>query len=61
MPGTRLGAAFRSAVFHEIKGDVNFEGVPAPLRPAFANSSARAKLVTPETATLGLSQQVGAG
>lgn len=61
LPGTRLGAAFRSAVFHEIKGDVNFEGVPAPLRPAFANSSARAKLVTPETATFGLSQQVSAG
>lgn len=58
LPGTRLGAAFRSAVFHDIKGDVNFEGVPAPLLPAFANSAARAKLVTPETATIGLSQRV---
>lgn len=59
VPGTRLGLAYRSAVFHDIKGDVNFEGVPAPLRTAFLNSSARAKLVTPETATIGLSQQVG--
>ena len=57
-PGTRLGASFRSAVFHGLKGDVQFEGVPAPLRPAFTGSQARAQLTTPETATLGLSQRI---
>jgi len=57
---TRLGAAFRSAVFHELKGDATFEAVPVPLNlsPAFAATSARAKLVTPETLTLGLSQKL---
>lgn len=57
-PGTRLGASFRSAVFHNLKGDVQFEAVPAPLRPAFAGSQARANLTTPETATLGLAQRI---
>jgi long-chain fatty acid transport protein len=58
--GTRLGLAFRSAVFHGVKGDASFEGVPAPLTGLrdFAHTSARAKLVTPETLTLGLQQRI---
>jgi long-chain fatty acid transport protein len=60
--GTRLGLAFRSAVFHGLKGDATFEGVPAPLAGLrdFAHTSARAKLVTPETLNLGLSQRIDA-
>lgn len=37
---------------------MQFEDVPAPLRPAFAGSQARAKLTTPETVTLGLTQRI---
>ena len=59
LPGTRLGFGFRSAVFHDIEGTAEFQGVPALLRPAFGDTTARAKLATPETATLGLSQQIG--
>lgn len=60
LAGTRLGAAFRSAMFHELTGDAKFEGVPFPLSlsPNFANTGGRAKLVTPETATFGLSQRI---
>jgi long-chain fatty acid transport protein len=58
--GTRLGLAFRSAVFHGLKGDASFEGVPAPLAGLrdFAPTGAQAKLVTPETLTLGLQQRI---
>ena len=58
LSGTRLGLSFRSAVFHDLKGDVSFQGVPAPLAPGFANSAGRAKLTTPETLTLGWTQKV---
>lgn len=60
LAGTRLGLAFRSAVFHELSGDAKFEGVPFPLSlsPAFANTGGRAKLATPETVTLGLDQRI---
>jgi long-chain fatty acid transport protein len=58
--GTRLGLAFRSAIFHELDGDAKFESVPLPLSLSrnFANTGGRAKLVTPETATLALTQRV---
>lgn len=58
--GTRLGLAFRSAIFHELRGDATFEGVPAPLNasPQFANTGGRAKLTTPESLSIGLSQRV---
>jgi long-chain fatty acid transport protein len=65
MAGTRVGASFRSAVFHRIRGDAEFQGVPAEfqavpaLRAAFANTGAGAELVTPETAHFGISHQLG--
>ncbi|WP_165838694.1 OmpP1/FadL family transporter [Roseicella frigidaeris] len=58
LPGTRLGLAFRSAVFHTLGGDALFEGVPSALAPAFAKTGGKAKLTTPETATLGLRQRL---
>jgi long-chain fatty acid transport protein len=62
LAGTRLGLAFRSAVFHELTGDASFEGAPFPLSlsPGFAHTGARSKLVTPETLHLGLSQRIDA-
>jgi long-chain fatty acid transport protein len=60
VPGTKLGAAWRSAVSHTLRGDARFEGVPAPLAGAFpANQGVRAKVVTPDIASLGLAQAVG--
>lgn len=60
LAGTRLGLAFRSAMFHELEGDATFEGAPFPLSLSrnFANTRGRAKLVTPETLHLGLAQRV---
>lgn len=60
LANTRLGLAFRSAVFHALSGDAGFQGVPSPisLSPDFANTAARAKLVTPETVTLGVTQRL---
>lgn len=60
LAGTRLGLAFRSAIFHELRGDATFESVPFPLSlsPSFANTRGTAKLVTPETVTLGLTQRI---
>ncbi|WP_158292193.1 OmpP1/FadL family transporter [Paracraurococcus ruber] len=58
--GTRLGLAWRSAMFYELRGDATFEGVPFPLSssPAFANTGGRAKLGTPDTINLGLTQRL---
>lgn len=58
LAGTRLGLAFRSAIFHSLEGDATFEGVPAALSRAFANTAGRAKLTVPETVTLGLRQRI---
>jgi long-chain fatty acid transport protein len=60
-PGTRLGAGFRSAVAHTLRGDATFEGAPGPLAlsPQFQNTGGQARLTTPESVTLGLSQRVG--
>ncbi|TDH58641.1 transporter [Dankookia rubra] len=60
LAGTRLGLSFRSAMFHTLQGDAQFQGVPFPvsLSPSFANTAAQAKLVTPETVTLGLRQRI---
>lgn len=62
LPGTRLGLAFRSAMFHTLQGDAQFQGAPLPLSTTrdFANTAAQAKLTTPETVTLGLRQRIDA-
>jgi long-chain fatty acid transport protein len=61
IPGTRLGIGFRSAIFHTLSGEANFQGVPSPLNqsPAFANSGVTAKVTTPETATFGITHRIG--
>jgi len=59
LPGTALGFAFRSAIHHELEGDVRFEGVPAPLATTFRDGGGRVKLTTPESASLGLTQAIG--
>jgi long-chain fatty acid transport protein len=58
-PGLRLGAAFRSSMFHTLNGEAQVEGVQAALRAGFVPSGGQAKLTTPETLTLGFSQRIG--
>jgi long-chain fatty acid transport protein len=59
LPGTRLGAAFRSHIHHELEGDAAFDlgpGVGPALSAAtgsFVNTGARADLTTPETVSFG--------
>ncbi|MBL6082693.1 outer membrane protein transport protein [Belnapia sp. T18] len=57
--GTQLGAAFRSAIFHNLGGDARFDGVPTAVAAGFASARGQAKLATPESLTLGFSQQIG--
>ncbi|HEY4254208.1 MAG TPA: outer membrane protein transport protein [Roseomonas sp.] len=59
MPGTSLGLAFRSAIFHELEGDARFEAVPGPLASTFRDSGGRARLTTPESLSFGVSQAIG--
>ncbi|MCW2247591.1 long-chain fatty acid transport protein [Azospirillum fermentarium] len=51
--GTRIGLSYRSAVKHDIEGDIQFSGLPAAFRTALPSSNASAKVVTPEIASLG--------
>jgi len=61
-PGTRLGASFRSAVFQKLDGSwLSFENVPSALANSFRAARASAKVTTPESATLGLWQDLGRG
>ncbi|HYZ34726.1 MAG TPA: outer membrane protein transport protein, partial [Crenalkalicoccus sp.] len=57
-PGTMLGFAYRSPIFHDLRGDVRFDAVPPPLNrsPAFADGGARAKFTSPDSITLGVTQ-----
>ncbi len=59
LPGTALGVAFRSAIHHELEGEVRFQGVPASLATSFRDGSGRVKLTTPESASIGLTQAIG--
>ena len=62
LPGTRLGAAYRSAVHHEIEGDSRVRpdeaGVAAALGFPAGTTSAKAHIVTPEIVSFGISQQL---
>lgn len=56
--GTRVGAAYRSAIHHRLDGDERFSNVPAPLRGTFRNTSAEAALDLPETVSFGIHQDI---
>lgn len=53
MKGTRIGLAYRSAVKHELEGNARFNG-PAATRATFRDQAIKAKLVTPDSANLGV-------
>jgi long-chain fatty acid transport protein len=66
-PGTRLGFDYRSAIYHKLSGSMAFgnvpQGLPLPLQQAlsatFAGGPATAKLVTPDTLSLSVAQDIG--
>lgn len=58
MKGTRIGAAYRSAVKHTLTGNVSFSGLPAALAPLLPGQSASADLTTPDIASLGIYHEV---
>ncbi len=60
VPGTKVGFDYRSPIFHKLSGSVAFSGVPAPLAPSpvFSGANAVAKLVTPDTFSLSVAQDV---
>lgn len=52
-PQTRVGLNYRSRVSHEIKGDIDFQGVPGS-NPLFADTGAKADLTTPDIVSVGV-------
>lgn len=59
LPATKVGFDYRSAIFHNLSGSVTYQNAGV-LAPVFAGGSATAKLVTPDTFSLSLAQDVGA-
>lgn len=60
LPGTNIGLTYRSKVRHDIEGDADFTGIAAPLSfsPRLQSSSARATIVTPDSADLSITQKI---
>ena len=56
--GTRLGLHYRSAVTHELEGDVTIGGLTGPLAGANGRSSMKADLKLPDIVGFGIAQKV---
>jgi long-chain fatty acid transport protein len=56
--GTRVGASYRSAIEHEIEGNVTFGNVPPPLAGAVRNGDIRADIELPATVSVAVAQEV---
>ena len=59
LPGTRIGVNYRSAMFHQIEGAVEYSGVPGLLASSFRNKPATAKVPQPSSASISLAQDIG--
>ena len=57
-PNTRIGVAYRSELKYDLKGDVTFSQVPAPLAALFPNGDVTANIKLPAMASIALSQQI---
>ncbi len=55
----RIGAAYRSAMYHNISGSVAYGGVPALLAANFTAIPASAKVPEPATANLSVAKDIG--
>lgn len=56
MPGTRVGLAYRSAMWHQLSGSIEYQGVPTLLSGAVHNQSITAKLPEPQSGSLSVAQ-----
>ena len=56
--GTRLGLTYRSAVTHELNGDVQIGGLTGPLAGSNSKSSMKADLNLPDIVGLGIAQRI---
>ncbi len=54
---TRFGASYHSDVRHDIEGESDFSGVPAPFSGVFSDSGGRVTLHLPEVVSLGLAHR----
>jgi long-chain fatty acid transport protein len=61
LAGTRIGVAYRSWINHDLNGNADFEGVPAPLQasPLFQDQHANATLSTPDSVDISFTQDIG--
>lgn len=50
---TRFGLSYRSAVRHELRGDVDFQSVPTALQAVYNDQQISAKVTTPEVISFG--------
>lgn len=55
---TKIGVSYRSAIKHELEGDLSFSGTAAGLSPLTTNASAKAELKLPDTAIISVAQQL---
>ncbi len=55
---TRIGVAHRSAIRHDLEGDGEFAGVPAPLAAMFPNSDIEADVTFPATTSISVHHQL---
>lgn len=60
MHGTSIGLTYRSRVRHTVDGSADFTGIAGPLAlsPLLQSSSARATIVTPDSADLSITQNI---
>ncbi len=60
LPGTNVGLTYRSRVRHDLQGSADFTGIVPPLSvfPSLRSSSARATIVTPDSADLSITQRI---
>tara|TARA_E500000318_G_scaffold14742_1_gene14252 strand:- start:287 stop:1603 length:1317 start_codon:yes stop_codon:yes gene_type:complete len=57
MPGTTVGASYLSEVKHNLRGDVKFDAAAEALQ--YVDQSASAEVITPESITFGVAQEIG--
>jgi long-chain fatty acid transport protein len=61
-PGTRIGAAYRSKISHDLEGDarvrLDSDGIGAALGATAGTTAARADLTTPEIVSFGLYHEI---
>jgi long-chain fatty acid transport protein len=56
--GTRVGVSYRSAIEHELEGNVSFTNVPTALAAGFPNGDIRADIELPATLSVAVAQEV---